>query len=94
MNMRLSPILSDSPTGTKAVVTIIAAVRDSSVGKLNKKTFKFDDIVNCLQCLAADALVDDGFNIEKVKVTWTPSECDSILSPEQVMLNYPELIPL
>ena len=78
---------------TQSVVSIIVAIRGTSDAlKINIRNA--NDLSNCLQTLASEALTDDGENIMAVEVLWTPSESGTILTEKEVIMDYPELIKL
>ena len=52
------------------------------------------EIKRCLQNLAYEALIDEGDNIMAVEILWTPSDSDNVISPRDVIMDYPDLIRL
>jgi uncharacterized membrane protein len=45
-----------------------------------------------LASIAGDCLVDDGYCVNAVEVLWTPSDRNEVLSKNDVVLDFPELI--
>jgi uncharacterized membrane protein len=52
------------------------------------------EVTRALQTLASEALSDEGENVLGVEVLWTPSEWGRTLTPQEVLLDYPELLGL
>lgn len=76
---------------TKAVVSIVAAIRGQS-RSLDYKDFRsVKDVASCLQALASEALTDEGENVLAVEVLWTPSEVSDVLTNKDMIVDYPEL---
>eukprot|EP00980_Cylindrotheca_fusiformis_P008247 scaffold1736_cov127-Cylindrotheca_fusiformis.AAC.61 len=47
-----------------------------------------------LSSIASDCLVDDGYCVNAVEVLWTPSDKDEVLSKNDMIIDFPELIDL
>jgi uncharacterized membrane protein len=84
---------ADSGASTKAVVSLVVAMRGRS-GAALKSVRSVVDIKTVLQNLAADSLTDEGENVMAVEVLWTPSDRDTVLSDRDIVEDYPELIRL
>jgi len=78
---------------TQAVVSIVVAMRGSS-NAYSKSPRSLSEIRNCLQNLAVDAATDDGENVMAVEVMWTPSEPGVVITDNDLIEDYPELIKL
>jgi uncharacterized membrane protein len=44
--------------------------------------------------IASDCLVDDGYCVNAVEVFWTPSDRNEVLSKNDIVLDFPELIDI
>ena len=47
-----------------------------------------------LASIASDCLVDDGYCVNAVEVLWTPGEKDEVLTKNDMILDFPELIDI
>jgi len=47
-----------------------------------------------LSSIASDVLVDGGNVVNAVELFWTPSERNEVLTKEDVIVDFPELIDL
>jgi uncharacterized membrane protein len=45
-----------------------------------------------ISSLASSVLVDNGYCLNAVEVLWTPTEMDEVLTPRDVVLDFPEII--
>ena len=79
-------------TPTSCIVSLLVAVRGQSDAAI--KVRNSSDMRNVLQTLASEALTDEGNNIMGVELLWTPSERGSIISEQEIVANYPELIQM
>lgn len=47
-----------------------------------------------LASIASDCLVDDGYCVNAVEVLWTPGEKDEVMTKNDMILDFPELIDI
>jgi len=47
-----------------------------------------------LSSIASDSMVDNGDCVNAVELFWTPSERDEVLSYQDALLDFPELVDL
>ena len=47
-----------------------------------------------LSSIASDAMVDEGYCVNAVEVFWTPSARNEVMTKNDVILDFPELIDL
>jgi len=85
---------SASSKPTLAVVSIVAAVRGRSSGLSAGNVRSVSSTRECLQGLAADAMVDGGDGVLGVEVLWTPDSPALTLGEKDVVEDYPELLKL
>lgn len=78
---------------TQAVVSLVVALRGNN-SRYPKTVTSVSEARACLQQLAADSLTDGGENIMGVEILWTPDEPGQILSPRDLINDYPELLRL
>ena len=85
---------SGSTMPTKAVVSIVVALRGRSDALQLSGVRGVNDVRSVLQSLAAEALTDEGENVMAVEVLWTPSERNTVVSDRDIITDYPELMRL
>jgi len=86
-------LVSGAPKPTQAVVSLVVALKGNN--KSYPKTVRsIAEARACLQALAADSLTDGGENIMGVEILWTPDEPGTVLSPRDLITDYPELLKL
>ena len=85
---------SRSSKPTQMVVSIIVAMQGKSSAYMQKKVNNINDARQVLSSLAADAVTDDGDNVMAVEVLWTPCDSGNVLTPRDIVSDYPELMRL
>lgn len=56
--------------------------------------YSFQQTKEVLSNIASDCLIDDGYCVNAVEALWTPSERTEVLSKNDIVLDFPELIDL
>lgn len=95
-NPEVSLIRSSSRPGsqpTQAVISLVVAMRGKSTA-FSKSVKTLSEVRSCLQSLCADALIDEGENVMAVEVLWTPAEKGEVITPRELIEDYPELLRL
>jgi uncharacterized membrane protein len=80
------------PRRTSAVVSMVIAIRGKSLAL--RPVSSAADVQKVLQTLAAEAQAEDGENVLGVELLWTPAIPGEVLNQRQLLLDYPELLPL
>merc|ERR1719502_1491480 len=83
--------LSSAGNPTSCVVSLVVAVRGIS-STCQRTVRSASDLKAFLQSLASDALSDNGENITGVELLWTPSRAGAVLTEQDVVKDYPELM--
>ena len=73
---------------TFAVVTIVLAILGDST--VLPKIRSVVDIETCLNRIAVDAQVEDC--VQSTEIVWTPTDLNEILTKQDLLVDYPELI--
>ena len=85
---------SSSSKPTQMVVSIIVAMQGKSSAYMQKSVNNINDARQVLSSLAADAITDSGDNVMAVEVLWTPCDSGNVLTPRDIVSDYPELMRL
>lgn len=84
---------SDKGGPTVLVVSIIVEIQGDET-KFDGAGFSFSGTVDVLNALASDCMVEEGECLNAVEVFWTPSESDEVLTKQDLLMDFPELIDL
>ncbi|CAM9875254.1 unnamed protein product [Choristocarpus tenellus] len=81
---------------TLAVVTIVLALRGESLKRLGleRNINGISALRNALETLASGAVSDQGENVLAAEVLWTPEEPWEVLTREEAINDFPELMDL
>jgi len=91
--IRGSSSVNSGSQPTQAVVSLVVAMRGRSTA-YSKSVTTLSEVRACLQSLASDALLDDGENVMAVEVLWSPFEKGEVVTPRELIEDYPDLIRL
>ena len=78
---------------TQAVVSLVVAMRGKSTA-YSKSVTTLSEVRACLAALASDALLDNGENVMAVEILWSPFEKGEVVTPRELIEDYPDLIRL
>jgi len=78
---------------TTAVVSVVIEIQGDST-KFDGAGFSLSGTREVLSSIASDAQVDNGDCVNAVEVFWTPSERNEILTKNDIIIDFPELIDL
>lgn len=56
--------------------------------------YSFSKTADILTSLASDAMVEDGECVNAVEIFWTPSDEEEVLTKNDIVMDFPELIDL
>ncbi|KAG7360609.1 DUF1517 domain containing protein [Nitzschia inconspicua] len=76
---------------TLVVVTLVLEIQGDSTN-FEGAGYSISKTKEVLASIASDCLVDDGYCVNAVEVFWTPSDRNEVLSKNDVVLDFPELI--
>lgn len=85
-----SEALEDDSGVTNAVVSVKLSIEGDST-RMPKIVLR-QDLRNALQCIAADAQVEDC--LISAEILWSPEESTDRLTADDIYASYPDLIPL
>ena len=84
----------EKPGGsTQVVVTIVLEIQGDST-TFDGAGFSITGTKEVLSSIASDALVDDGDCVNAAEVFWTPSERSEVLTRNDIILDFPELVDM
>lgn len=78
---------------TLVVVSLVLEIQGDST-KFDGAGYSIMQTKEVLSSIASDCLIDDGYCVNAVEALWTPSERNEVLSKNDVVLDFPELIDL
>jgi len=78
---------------TYVIVSLIIELQGDSTN-FDGAGFSFQGTKDVLSSIASDCTVDGGYCVNAVEVFWTPSERKEVLSKEDALIDFPELIDL
>uniref|UniRef100_A0A7S2HHI5 Uncharacterized protein n=1 Tax=Helicotheca tamesis TaxID=374047 RepID=A0A7S2HHI5_9STRA len=78
---------------TTVVVSIVVEILGDST-KFDGAGYSFTGTKEVLSSLAADCQVEDGDCLNAVEVFWTPSDPNEVLTNQDIIIDFPELITL
>lgn len=89
------PDEDDEETGgpTLVVVSLVLEIQGDST-KFDGAGYSIANTKEVLASIASDCLIDDGYCVNAVEALWTPSERKEVLSKNDIVLDFPELIDL
>eukprot|EP00526_Cylindrotheca_closterium_P019506 CAMPEP_0113611320 /NCGR_PEP_ID=MMETSP0017_2-20120614/5492_1 /TAXON_ID=2856 /ORGANISM="Cylindrotheca closterium" /LENGTH=232 /DNA_ID=CAMNT_0000520257 /DNA_START=70 /DNA_END=768 /DNA_ORIENTATION=+ /assembly_acc=CAM_ASM_000147 len=80
-------------SSTIVVVSMIIEIQGDST-KFDGAGYSIAQTKEILASIASDVLVDDGYCVNAVEVLWTPGEKDEVMSKNDLILDFPELIDI
>mmetsp|Transcript_17205 Transcript_17205/g.37641 ORF Transcript_17205/g.37641 Transcript_17205/m.37641 type:complete len:234 (+) Transcript_17205:118-819(+) len=78
---------------TLIVVSLVLEIQGDST-KFDGAGYSIAQTKEVLASIASDCLIDDGYCVNAVEALWTPSERNEVLSKNDIVLDFPELIDL
>mmetsp|Transcript_31578 Transcript_31578/g.46599 ORF Transcript_31578/g.46599 Transcript_31578/m.46599 type:complete len:260 (+) Transcript_31578:172-951(+) len=78
---------------TTAVISLVIEIQGDST-KFEGAGFSLSGTKEVLSSIASDVMVERGDCLNAVEVFWTPSERDEVLTKQDIILDFPELIDL
>lgn len=81
----------ESGGSTNVVVSLILEIQGDET-KFDGAGYSIAGTKEVLSSIASDCLVDDGYCVNAVEVFWTPGERQEVLSRQDMLLDFPELI--
>lgn len=78
---------------TLIVVSLVLEIQGDST-KFDGAGYSIQQTKEVLSSIASDCLIDDGYCVNAVEALWTPSERTEVLSKNDIVLDFPELIDL
>ncbi|CAM9394343.1 unnamed protein product, partial [Hapterophycus canaliculatus] len=81
---------------TVAVVSLVVALRGDAMKRLglDRSVSSMSGLKDALQTIASGSLSDDGENVLAAEVLWTPEEPWEVLTREDAIADFPELMDL
>lgn len=89
------PDTDDEEVGgpTLVVVSLVLEIQGDST-KFEGAGYSVTQTKEVLSSIASDCLIDDGYCVNAVEALWTPSERKEVLSKNDIIVDFPELIDL
>jgi len=89
------PDVDSEETGgpTLVVVSLVLEIQGDST-KFEGAGYSVAQTKEVLSSIASDCLIDDGYCVNAVEALWTPSERKEVLSKNDIIVDFPELIDL
>jgi len=78
---------------TLIVVSLVLEIQGDST-KFDGAGYSIAQTKEVLSSIGSDCVIDDGYCINAVEALWTPSERKEVLSKNDIVLDFPELIDL
>lgn len=78
---------------TLIVVSLVLEIQGDST-KFEGAGYSVAQTKEVLASIASDVLIDEGYCVNAVEALWTPSERNEVLSKNDIIVDFPELIDL
>eukprot|EP00529_Nitzschia_sp_RCC80_P026675 CAMPEP_0113478464 /NCGR_PEP_ID=MMETSP0014_2-20120614/20770_1 /TAXON_ID=2857 /ORGANISM="Nitzschia sp." /LENGTH=286 /DNA_ID=CAMNT_0000371657 /DNA_START=117 /DNA_END=977 /DNA_ORIENTATION=- /assembly_acc=CAM_ASM_000159 len=84
---------TSTSSSTLVVVSLVVEIQGDST-TFQGAGYSLVKTKEVLASIASDALVDDGYCVNAVEIFWTPSDRDEVMTKQDMILDFPELIDL
>jgi uncharacterized membrane protein len=78
---------------TSVVVSLIIELQGDQT-KFDRAGLSFGETKEVLSSIAADVMVDEGFCVNAMEAFWTPSDTEETMTKMEMIVDFPELMPL
>eukprot|EP00529_Nitzschia_sp_RCC80_P030035 CAMPEP_0113474630 /NCGR_PEP_ID=MMETSP0014_2-20120614/18689_1 /TAXON_ID=2857 /ORGANISM="Nitzschia sp." /LENGTH=306 /DNA_ID=CAMNT_0000367495 /DNA_START=107 /DNA_END=1027 /DNA_ORIENTATION=- /assembly_acc=CAM_ASM_000159 len=85
---------STSSSSTLVVVSLVVEIQGDSTTFDAGAGYSLVKTKEVLASIASDALVDDGYCVNAVEIFWTPSDRTEVMTKQDMIIDFPELIDL
>jgi uncharacterized membrane protein len=62
--------------------------------RFDRAGLSFGETKEVLSSIAADVMVDEGFCVNAMEAFWTPSDTEETMTKMEMIVDFPELMPL